>query len=330
VGLALRIGPYAGPFSDRDKAAAAITALARSLVAEAAAEGIQPAELQIDFDCASSRLEGYARWIRSLRPALAPVPLTITALPVWLDEPAFRPLVAATDGFVLQVHSLERPKSFAAAFTSCNPGAARAAVAKAATFGVPFRVALPTYGYLMAFAANGQFVGLSAEGPAKNWPADARLREVRSDPIVMAELVQEWIAQHPAGLRGFLWYRLPVAVDNLNWRWPTLSAIIAPRSPRESVRAESRRVEVGLVEVNLVNDGDLDISSRLALEIHWQDARLVAGDGLQGFRMAEVDASAARLMNDSQPTRLYAGESRTIGWLRFNRNVVVQLELKRR
>ena len=67
---------------------------------------------------------------------------------------------------MLQVHSLERPKNFDAPFTLCDANAARRAVTWAAKIGVPFRVTLPTYGYLVAFAPGGQFVGLSAEETA--------------------------------------------------------------------------------------------------------------------------------------------------------------------
>jgi hypothetical protein len=327
VGLALRIGPFSGPFETNDAVAQMLGSLAGSIVFEGKSNAINISELQLDFDCADSKLAGYRLWVESIRKKIAPIPLTITTLPSWLNQPGFRALIAASDGYVLQVHSLEKPGSYNAPFTLCDPKTALEAVEKASSFGVPFRVALPTYGYLMAFTADGQFVGLSAEGPAKSWPADAKLREVRSDPVAMATLVRALAAKPVPGLRGIIWYRLPTIVDNLNWRWPTLSAIVRLQLPHESVRAQLRRVESGLVEISLVNDGELDISSRLAVKIRWQDARLVAGDGLRGFELVEGDASTARLTNRPQPYRLAAGEQRTIGWLRFNRNVEVQLEL---
>jgi hypothetical protein len=328
IGLALRIGPFSGPFTTNDAVAKMLCSLASSVVSEARTNQINLSELQLDFDCADSKLTGYRLWVETIRRQIAPVPLTITTLPSWLKQPGFRELVAASDGYVLQVHSLEKPKSFDTPFTLCDPKIALAAVEKASSLGVPFRVALPTYGYLIAFATNGQFVGLSAEGPAKSWPVNAKLREVRSDPVEMAKLVQKIAAKPPPNLHGILWYRLPTIVDNLNWRWPTLDAIVNAQLPHENVRTQWRRVEAGLVEINLVNEGELDISSRLAVEIRWQDARLVAGDGLRGFELVEGDASTARLTTRSQPLRLAAGEQRTIGWLRFNRDVEVQLEIK--
>jgi hypothetical protein len=329
VGLALRIGPFAGAFATNDSVAQIISSLAASLVLEAQTNKILPGELQLDFDCAESKLAGYQVWIEMLRKKIAPLPLTITTLPSWLKQPAFRKLIAATDGYVLQVHSLEKPKNFAAPFTLCDTNAALAAIEKASKFGVPFRVALPTYGYQIAFATNGQFVGISAEGPAKSWPANAKLRKVRSDPMAIGVFARTLSEKNIPNLHGIIWYRLPTIVDNLCWRWPTLGAIVGSQLPHESVRAQLRRVEPGLMEISLVNDGELDISSRLAVEIRWQNGRLVAGDGLRGFELVEGDASTARFQNRTQPERLFAGETRTIGWLRFDRNVEVQLEIKR-
>jgi hypothetical protein len=329
VGLALRIGPFSGSFATNDSVADLLSSLASSLVFQAKSNKIDLSELQLDFDCAESKLDGYRMWVEMIRKRIAPVALTITALPSWLKQSAFPKLIAATDGYILQVHSLEKPKAFDLPFTLCDTNAALAAALKASGFGVPFRVALPTYGYLVAFASNGQFVGLSAEGPARNWPASAKLREVRSNPLEIAALAQNLASNRLPMLRGLIWYRLPTIVDNLNWRWPTLGAIVALQLPHESVRAQSRRVEAGLVQISLVNDGELDISSRLAVGIHWQDARLVAGDGLRGFELVEGEPFTAKFQTGTQASRLFAGEARTIGWLRFNKDVEVQLELEK-
>jgi hypothetical protein len=206
---------------------------------------------------------------------------------------------------------------------------ANRAVERAGRIGVPFRVALPTYGYLLAFDAVGKFLGLSAEGPRPNWPTNAQLREVYSDPIELATLVRQWTASRPAALRGVIWYRLPTIVDNFNWRWPTLGAILDSRVPREVLRVSARRVESGLVEINLANEGELDVSSRLAVEVRWRNARLVAGDALRDFELADRSASAASIQTRSQPSRIRAGESLVLGWLRFDQDCEVRCELKK-
>jgi len=328
VGLALRVGPYSGSFARTNAAILYLSDLAARLVAEAKTAGLGASELQLDFDCASSKLEGYRAWVQVIRERIAPVPLAITTLPAWLEEAAFKPLVESADSYVLQVHSLERPKILEAPFTICDPSAARRAVARAAEIGVPFRVALPTYGYLVAFDGQGRFIGISAEGPLKGWPSGARLREARADPLQMAQLVQDWSAHPPAALKGVLWYRLPVSGDTLNWRWPTLSAMVAARIPSKSVRVESHRVEPGLFEISLVNDGELDISSRIAAQTRWREARLVAGDGLRGFELTDRGTSSARFQTAVRSYRLPAGEKHVIGWLRLSEDREVQVEME--
>jgi hypothetical protein len=267
--------------------------------------------------------------VEALRRRAAPVPVTITTLPSWLEQSSFRRLIAAADGYVLQVHSLEHPRRIDSPLILCDPAAARRAVERAGQLRIPFRVALPTYGYLIAFDEGGRFVGLSAEGPGKNWPVGVRIRESRANPVELAQLVQTWVINRPAALRGVLWYRLPVAIDVLNWRWPTLAAIMAGRSPRESFRAEPRRVEPGLVEISLVNDGELDISSRLAVEVRWSREsgdRLMAGDGLGGFELLDGGPSSAKFQSKLPLWRLPAGEQQVIGWLRLSEDREVQVE----
>jgi len=340
VGLALRIGPYSGPFAapaanatNAAQNGAAITeyicSIAARIVTEARTNGAAPAELQIDFDCAESKLDGYRIWLNAIQQRVAPLPVTVTALPSWLNARAFPQLAAAAPNYVLQVHSVERPKSFDAPFTLCSPGAARRAVERAGRIGVPFRVALPTYGYTLAFTADKKFLGLSAEGPRPNWPTNTLLREVNSDPIEMAGLVRKWTANRPAALRGVIWYRLPTSVDNYNWRWPTLHAIVAARELTERIRLVTRRVESGLVEISLANEGELDCSSRLAVAVRWHDARLVAGDGLQDFELTQRRDNTATFQTQSPLTRLKAGDQLQIGWLRFDRDCEVQGELVR-
>jgi hypothetical protein len=360
VSLVLRVGPFPGPFtggapasgpaqSPRDSSRAGsetgaprheasaqagritlfLGDLALSLVQRAKTNGVSVSELQVDFDCATSKLDGYRVWLEAIQRRVAPLPVTITALPSWLRSPAFKRLAHAATNYVLQVHSVERPASFDAPFTLCDPADAQRAVERAGRIGVPFRVALPTYGYVLAFDKAGKFLGLSAEGPARAWPADAKLREVNSNPLELAALLQTWTARRPAAMHGVIWYRLPVAVDNLNWRWPTLGAMLAARVPRESFRAGTRRVEPGLAELSLVNAGELDISSRLAVEARWSGARLVSGDGQRGFQLVDGGPSAASFQTQTQPCRLPAGESLIVGWLRFDRDCEVKCEVRK-
>jgi hypothetical protein len=85
------------------------------------------------------------------------------------------------------------------------------------------------------------------------------------------------------------------------------------------------------VEISLENDGELDTSSRLAIEVRWSSElgmRLPAGDGLGGFELVDAETSMVRFVNKAQPFRLAAGEKCVIGWLRFDHDREVQVDTK--
>ena len=318
VGIALRVGPFAGPFSSRDNTSAVLADLAASLVTACTSNEVRVSELQIDFDCASSKLDGYRDWIEAIREKTHGIRIVITALPAWLNEPGFRRLIAAVDGYVLQVHSLERPKSPEAEFSLCDPRAAHRTVQRAARLGKPFRVALPTYGYVIAFDRQKRFLGLSADGPELIWPEGAILRETRAEADAMATLIKDWTIERPQELTGVIWYRLPVAGESLNWSWPTLAAVMAGRVPKASVRVEATHPRPGLIEVALVNDGEHDSASLPAIELRWQKARMIAGDGLAGFRIEKSTSDTVHLATRTS-SHLKPGERRKIGWLRLDK-----------
>jgi len=186
IGLVLRIGPYGGPFRADDEPARRLVRLARDMIGEAREAGVTPAEVQLDFDCAESKLEGYCKWVCAVRSAISPTPLTITALPSWLDRAAFAELAAETDGYVLQVHAIRRPNGPNEDVKLCDAEDARRAVERAARLGRPFRVALPTYRYECAFDETGKLVGLRAEGRRKRWLEGLQRRELGAEPREMA------------------------------------------------------------------------------------------------------------------------------------------------
>ncbi|MFL6196354.1 MAG: DUF3142 domain-containing protein [Thermoanaerobaculia bacterium] len=327
VGAALRVTAFSSRFADEPRIARLLADLARSVTAEARSRGLRLSEVQIDYDCPESKLEDYAALLPALREAVAPVPVTITALPAWMRQRrAFGGLIRAADGYVLQVHSLTPPAGPGAEIVLCDPHAARGWIEEAARFGRPFRVALPTYGYAAAFNSKGKLLGLSAEGPLLSWPEGITLRAARTDPGAMAGLVRGWTTDRPAALAGILWYRLPVATDRLNWTLPTLRAVSRGETPRADVRAQVREPEPGLVEIDLLNLGTAD-SAPPPVSIRWRGSRLIAADGLAGYRVLDAGPSAARLDAASRGGVLRPGDRRTAAWLRFATRTEVHVEL---
>jgi hypothetical protein len=280
---------------------------------------MDPAELQVDFDCAASKLAGYREWVQALHAATGAVPLTITVLPSWLKERAFPDLARATDGYVLQVHSLAPPAGPDAPMSLCDPTAARRWADEAAEIEVPFRVGLPTYGYVAAFGGNGTLIGVSAEGPSRAWDRSVALRVVRSDAAVMAHLVQEWQRGRPSLLKGIIWYRLPIEGDRLNWKWQTLAAIMAGETPRQELRVEVVHPQPELAEIVLVNAGLTDIPPRARVDLTWDSGELIGADGLRGYALKVVSPTRAQLDpgQHEEVAGLAPGERWQIGWMRF-------------
>src|SRR4029079_10364977 len=129
------------------------------------------AEFQIDYDCPQKKLDGYLRWLTKVREGLrgTGIPLPITTLPSWLDEPLFANLADATDAYVLQVHSFDLT-TLGKSPTVCDPVSARRWVERAARLGKPFFVALPTYRCIAGYAADGRCLGMVADAGAPPWP----------------------------------------------------------------------------------------------------------------------------------------------------------------
>ncbi len=335
VGLALRIGFYSGPFDEENDVTMLLVDLAGSLLADARKGGLEPAELQIDFDCAESKLDGYTKWVRAFQKEIKPVSVVVTALPSWLNCRAFKDLSQTSDGFVLQVHSLARPKGPAALMTLCDGPSALRWVERAARFGVPFRVALPTYGYIAAFDKQGSFIGLAAEGPSQAWADDATLRAIRSDPAAMADLVRKWQDNRPANMKGIIWYRLPVETDQLNWKWATLAAVMAGREAAGVPKVMLEYPEPELAEIVLLNNGQADLSPRIRIDVECDRGKLLAADGLRGFilhdgapdQSAQAPPNGLRLEYglDERLSIIAPGEQWKVGWLRFKQKTEVRV-----
>jgi hypothetical protein len=222
-----------------------------------------------------------------------------TALPVWLrHEEEFVALAAAADGFVLQVHSLEKPADIHAPFVLCDPVRSLAWVRHAdmlaarAGAKTRFRIALPTYGFELGFDAAGKFTGVAAERP-RDWPAGTQRRTVRADAAAMARLAKTLAAQKLARADGVIWFRLPVADDRLAWDAQVFAAVVAGKPIVSRLTAQVRQSAPGLFEVVAHNSGQTTLPLPREIRLTWPAAggvRVSAADGLRGY-VFEADAA---------------------------------------
>jgi hypothetical protein len=320
--VALRVAPFAGPFRADDPPARVIIAVTKQLLDDARAHDVKIEEFQFDFDCAQKNLASYHAWLSLLRPVVHPIRFVMTVLPAWLDQPEFLSLVRETDGYVLQVHSV--PISAGVSAALCDSKLAREWVARAGKLGMPFSVALPTYRCTAGYAPNGKLLSVAMDSVQPSWPPGTRILEFGADADKIAALVHEWQESRPLQLRELIWYRVPIATDTRNWRWPTLAAVMAGRFPNHqlSVRQEGANP----IDLSIVNAGEADEQLSLNVIAKWSEAGLDASDALFGWSVRSENGLAVFNSVAQNGFRLPPGATRKIGWLRFDQPTNLQTE----
>ena len=318
IALALRVAPYPGPFSKDDSAANSIIEVAKSLLADATAHKTPVSEFQLDFDCAQKKLSGYRLWVEAMRSAVHPTRFVITTLPAWLNESAFVPIVRISDCYVLQVHSVPVSAQGGKSFL-LDTDLARQWTETAARLGIPFSVALPTYRCSAGYDTTGKLLGVAMDSVDPAWPPGTRTLEFSTDANDTAKLVNDWLSARPAELKELIWYRIPVATDQRNWRWPTLAAVIAGRRPIHKLQSIQRGNNP--IDLSIKNVGEADKQIGIKVTVTWSGASLVAWDALPGWTIASEEGRAVFTRTDGLPSELPPGGERNVGWLRFDKVV---------
>ena len=267
--------------------------------------------LQLDFDCPTAKLHHYGRLLAQMRAALPEAELSITALPDWLRSKDFAALLNYVDFYVLQVHGLSKPANQDDSAPVFDGESAAHYLEATAALGAPSYIALPTYGHRQWFRADGSFVGISGEVPVDLSSAAHYVRVERADPRELAAFLRILESRRPATLRGVFWFRLPAEEDELNWCTDTFLRVLAGEVPMESLRAEARETEAGLIEVHLRNGLERDYRGRAEVRVTLDPGVRVWGEGLRGFTFAQRGAEAIYTGRAPSP-----GESLNIGWLR--------------
>jgi hypothetical protein len=322
-GLALRIGPFAGPFAETDSVAHQLVSLASTCLTDARKGGWEPCELQIDFDAATSKLSGYRIWLTAFQKAVAPLPVSFTALPDWLRAPELKAMAQQTGSFVLQVHGIDRARADEATPQLLHASSVQHWVAQADALDIPFRVALPTYRTAVGFNAARKIIGLDSEGPARAWPAGTKLLTYVSPAAEIAQLVREWTLERPANLTGLLWYRLPVAGEQRNWSWLTLTPVMQGRAPRQELSLAQQGENP--IDLTLENKGEAEMAwpQEIRVTLPTGDSSILAGDALAGYELEFTPSVAAyatsatfRRKAEFSHQILPPASKKPLGWLR--------------
>ena len=276
------------------------------------AAGVSPAALELDFDAPTSKLQGYAYFLRRLRPALpADLPLVITALPTWLNSKELPLLLAQADESVLQVHAVGTP--YDGLF---QPWQARVwAHEFASRTDKPWRIALPSYGTRAVWNAQGRLIAVDSE--ASSLVAGDEARELFAAPKMVAGFRDELQAKPPKGFAGFVWFRLPTAEDRRAWSLDSFLIVLREAPLHEKIERFMRQTpQPDVYDLFFRNTGNVDAVLPSQLEFA---PRCDRGDGANGFRWRRTVTeryTASRLQRDGNDAlRLRPGTMLPIGWI---------------
>lgn len=291
---------------DEDRMAALLDRVVATVSAPATLQSI--AGIEIDYDCPTSRLATYAKFLSALRARLpSSIALSITALPTWLSSSVLGSLATDLNEVVLQVHMVDDPRR-----GLFDPDQAERWVREfGRRIGRPFRVALPAYDVRVTWRRDGRLASVESEVPLLAGPGGEVLN---ARPEAVLGLLHALRRSAPAGLIGVVWFRLPTEADSRTWSLETWRAVVTDRLAPARVSASLVPAEQPeLWNVVVSNDGTMDaqLPSRVRLGPDCQ-----AADGANGFRLVVDGRSDERVLERIGNGRLRAKTQRTIGWAR--------------
>jgi hypothetical protein len=253
-----------------------ITAQIRQVISDWQGQGLNLAGVEIDHDAGNARLPAYRQFLAQLREVLpTSLPLSITALPSWLDSRELPALLSTVDSSVLQVHAVSDPRR--GLFDADQARQWAKAWSRVTT--KPFYLALPAYGVALLPSAGGAPV-VESEVTVER---EGLRRELLADPQSLRTLGTELRADPPKHLAGLIWFRLPLANDRRAWSLTTLRAV-ARGDALDSQLALKLSADNGLYDIGISNQGNLDRAwpERLTLAVSGcEGADALAGYALQ-------------------------------------------------
>lgn len=286
--------------------------------------------VQFDYDCPTSKLKDYARFVKIMRERLQPFKdklsefnISITALPTWLQNNDFKELIETTDYYVLQLHSFELPKDADQARKIFPADKAQSYTEEASNLKHPYYISLPTYGYEVAFTKKGDFIGLRAENMPVSWSQDVEHKVVMTDPKDMLTFIQGIEKTKPKNLLGFYWFRIPLKSDEFNWDIKTLECVLSGKKPSVNLKLDLVNSKDGLCEVYLVNSGEQNIFDDVNFNISWQGGDQPLYDLMGKFHEVKIEKG----IKISGPAP-YVGQKVLVGWFRsFDKTKGINLKI---
>lgn len=274
-------------------------------------QGLTIAGVEIDHDCGTAKLPGYAKFLEQLRSRLDhSTQLSITALPAWISSRHLADVLGAVDESVLQVHAVQNPTN--GLFDPAQAGKWIADYAKKSP--TAFRVALPTYGSRVGFDDSGNVTFVESESALGRGGANAR--EMIVAPESVRQLMLAVNGNRPKNLLGYAWFRLPTEADQRAWSVATWRAVIQGMPLTAAARIMARPTsDPKLFDLIAQNTGDTDVSppTRIKLAGNCSDA-----DGVSGY-VGQTIEGRLWLVRPASP-QLHPQHEISVGWARCDQD----------
>ena len=259
--------------------------------------------IEIDYDCATSQLRAYQDFLHALS---GKTPLSITALPSWMDSSELPGLLDEVDESVLQVHSVMNAKKGLFDRRTAYGWARQ----WAGMSSKPFRIALPTYWSKVSWNSEGKVEAVESE--ATRYGIGDESHELFVEPGEVSAFVAELRKAPIRGLEGIAWFRLPTNEDERAWTLQTWRAVMEGRTMTRAVPVvRVKQGAEGLRDVYLQSDRD----GRLPAEILVASQGCEFADAMEPYTLdRERERVRFRLRGDDAILR--AGQERMVGWVR--------------
>lgn len=204
--------------------------------------------IQLDVDVPERLLEKYAELVAALRSdATWKFDFVgATFLPCHLDHRELAKVLALVDEPVIQLHGIDAPKRRQEPWSLMKRKPSLSALKKSKRLDPRFKMALPTYAYVLFFNNDGTFRRLYAEGLGDDEQLHGTaIREIAAPDLA---LLNEIITSEDA--LSVIWFRLPVlGLDRWTLEKETVLALERGELPQPSLEIEMRERSPAVIDV---------------------------------------------------------------------------------
>lgn len=203
------------------------------------AKKLKVSRIELDVDAPESKLDKYEELVREIRGTwrkdCGELYLGATFLPCHLKHKEMKSILSLLDEPIIQLHGIDPPRSRNEKWALMNRRTSLNAIKKARELDKRFKMALPTYAYVLLFNGDGSFKRLFAEGLEEEY---LRLKDESMEIAAPDLKLLREIISAPDRL-PIIWFRLPIkGKDRFALDRETIRILERGEEPKPKVEVE--------------------------------------------------------------------------------------------